>query len=70
VICALWRKRVDGKPNEQDGADPKRESADADLADQLTNADVEKRRQYRRIGCVPMMLRARSSLAILLAGDD
>ena len=43
----LRRERADGEADEQDGADAERKSADVDLADQIADADGEKRRQDR-----------------------
>src|SRR6516164_7068212 len=43
----LWRKGADCQANEEDGAYAERESADTDLADEITKADREKRRQDR-----------------------
>ena len=45
-LC-LRRECADGEADEQDGADAKRKAADVDLADQVTDADGEKRRKNR-----------------------
>ena len=41
------RKGADGKADEQHRADPERKAGDADLADQIADADRQKRRQDR-----------------------
>ena len=47
MICALGANAPMRQADEQNGADAERKAADVDLADQITEADGEKRRQDR-----------------------